>query len=648
MPNYGFVRVGAATPKLRVADPAYNISEILKIVKEADEKNVAVLVFPELSITGYTCADLFGQKLLLEKAVEFLGELLQQTETLDVLTIVGLPLMVEHKLFNCGVAVHRGRILGAVPKIHLPNYKEFYEKRWFTSGHVLGQSVSEINLLGQYVPCGRIMIKAEKPSFLLGMEICEDLWAVIPPSSYLALNGADIIANLSAGNELVSKADYRRQLILQQSARCMCGYIYASAGVYESTTDLVFGGHNMIAENGILLKESERFKRDSSLILSEIDVERLASERMLNKTYADNYEINAGSRNFVIVKTEFLKEYNIEDIGLERPVPPYPFVPGNPATVEERCREIFNIQVAGLAKRLQHTNMKHVVLGISGGLDSTLALLVTAQTFDTLHLPAENIIAITMPGFGTTDITYTNALDLMKALHVTIREIDIKPACLQHFKDIGHNAQDLDITYENVQARERTQILMDIANNIGGLVVGTGDLSELALGWATYNGDHMSMYSVNCSIPKTLVKFLVRWVADNIVNEQTAEVLQKVLNTPISPELLPPDTSGTIAQKTEDLIGPYELHDFFLYYTVRFGMHPKKVLFLADCAFKEKYSREEIKKWLKVFYNRFFSQQFKRSCLPDGPKVGTVSLSPRGDWRMPSDAEVRLWLAELD
>jgi NAD+ synthase (glutamine-hydrolysing) len=647
MSNHGFIRVAAASPIMKVADSEFNIREIIKLINKANSNYASIVVFPELGITGYTCGDLFGQRLLLDKATECLGELLYKTRNTDVVSLVGMPVMIDQKLFNCGVVIHHGVILGVVPKIHLANYKEFYEQRWFTSGHIVCKKVNEINILGKSVPFGNLVFKSENPRYTLGVEICEDLWSVIPPSSFLAINGATVIANLSASNELVSKADYRRQLVIQQSARCLAGYVYSSAGVNESTTDTVFGGDCMIAENGIILQSVERFQRDSTLIFTDLDIHRLETERQVNKSFADSYDYNLDKayQNVQILHGEpqknLLKKF-------KRKIEPHPFIPGNPNTRDDRCQEIFNIQVTGLAKRLEHTAANCAVIGVSGGLDSTLALLVIAKTFDLLKISSECIIGVTMPGFGTTDMTYHNAVKLMKSLGVKIKDIDIRPACMQHFTDIDQDPVKHDITYENSQARERTQILMDIANKENGLVIGTGDLSEIALGWSTYNGDHMSMYAVNCSVPKTLVRFLVNWIADNVFNETTKDILYRILATPISPELLPPDSAGKIKQKTEEVIGPYELHDFFLYYAIRFGMPPQKVLFLAEVAFKKKYTQNEIKKWLQTFYKRFFSQQFKRSCIPDGPKVGTISLSPRGDWRMPSDAEVSAWIKELD
>ncbi|MDT3697970.1 MAG: NAD(+) synthase [Thermincola sp.] len=648
MTTYGFVKVAAVSPRLKVADPLFNTQETEQLIKAADAAGAAVAVFPELGLTGYTCGDLFGQQLLLDKTIACLGLLLENTEDTDVLAVIGMPLAVNQKLYNCGAAIQHGQVLGIVPKLYPANYKEFYENRWFASGHTISQNMAQVEVLGKQVPFGEILFTCRQFKYCLGIEICEDLWTVVPSSSYMALNGANLTANLSASNDLVSKAGYRRQLVAQQSARCISGYIYASAGVHESTTDLVFGGDCIIAENGSILETSRRFHRDSAVIYSEIDVERLNSERQVNRTFTENYEIEGARKKFIRVEVSYNTIPSVEKAQFGRFVPRHPFIPDDLSSRHERCQEIFNIQVAGLAKRIEHTGMTSAVIGVSGGLDSTLALLVIAKTFKLLELPPQNIIAVTMPGFGTTETTFNNATKLMQSLQVNPHEISIVPACRQHFADIGLPEGVFDVTYENSQARERTQILMDLANKYNGLVVGTGDLSELALGWATYNGDHMSMYAVNCSIPKTLVKFLVQWIADNEVDESTRETLYNILNTPISPELLPPDANGEILQKTEEVVGPYELHDFFLYYAVRHGMAPRKILFLADVAFAGAYERDEIKKWLKTFYRRFFSQQFKRSCLPDGPKVGTISLSPRGDWRMPSDAEARLWLAELD
>ncbi len=639
--SYGFVRVAAAVPRLRVADCIYNAENIMKLIKKSIDEGAQFVVFPELCLTGYTCGDLFQQEVLLKESEKQLNSILDQTKNLDIVVLLGIPFRVDNQLYNCGVAIQKGNILGVVPKTYIPGYSEFYEERWFASGkNVFRDSV---NLCGRQVPFGTdLLFEAEGHSNIcFGIEICEDLWVPIPPSSLQSVSGATLLFNLSASNEVIGKYEYRKNLIKQQSAKCFAGYVYSSSGVYESTTDVVFGGHAIIAEYGSILSENERFSRNDQLIVSDIDVEKIINDRSKNTSYMEYSQI----KNFR--KIQF--DLGLRDMTkLRRFVDPHPFVPSNASTRDERCSEIFMIQTSGLAKRYEHTGMKYAVIGISGGLDSTLALLVVVRAFDMLNIPRENIIAVTMPGFGTTDITYTNAIELMKSMNVTIREVDIRPACIQHFKDIGHNPKEHDVTYENVQARERTQILMDISNKVGGLVIGTGDLSELALGWCTYNGDHMSMYAVNSSIPKTLVKFLTQWVADNVVSERTKDVLYKILDTPISPELLPPDALGKIQQKTEDIVGPYELHDFFLYHVVRYGACPKKVLFLAEQAFEGIYDSDTIRKWLKVFYRRFFSQQFKRSCLPDGPKVGTISLSPRGDWRMPSDASAEIWTRQLD
>lgn len=589
----------------------------------------------------------FCKKTLQAGALDALQVLLEKTRHLSIITIVGLPLTIAERLYNCAAVTLNGKILGVVPKMHLPNYKEFYEKRWFSSGFHLSNQIEEISLGGQKVPFGNLIFRSSDPAFSLGVEICEDLWMPIPPSSFLTLQGADIIANLSAGNELVAKAEYRRGLVVQQSARCVCAYLYASAGVHESTTDLVFSGDSLICENGQVLGATERFKRSSQLLYADVDLDILQHDRQVNKSYADNREYETLPRRIKQVEFSFQEKPVFSSACFTRKLSHNPFVPPDSAAVNERCREIFNIQVAGLAKRMEHTGSKHPVLGISGGLDSTLALLVATKTMEALDLPSRNVLAFTMPGFGTTEHTLGNALELMKALDVTFRQIDIRKACLQHFEDIGHDPEVFDVTYENVQARERTQVLMDLANKQGGLVIGTGDLSELALGWATYNGDHMSMYGVNSGIPKTLVKFLVKWAADNIFDARVSKILHQIIDTPISPELLPPDKEGKIVQKTEDVIGPYILHDFFLFYMLRYGMSPRKILFLAEKAYAGHYTKEEIKKWLYGFYQRFFRAQFKRSCLPDGPKVGSVNLSPRGDWRMPSDADASLWLSEL-
>lgn len=668
MNRYGFVKVAAVTPILKVANPSFNAKKIIDIVLETDNKKTSVVVFPELCITGYTCGDLFHQKTLLDSSLEALKSITRNTERTSVAILVGLPLLIDNKLYNCAVLIQHGEILGIVPKMFLPSYKEFYEKRWFTSGIEISKKKKSVNLFGKDIPFGNLLFHSSQFNFNLGIEICEDLWVNTPPSSYLTLQGADIIANLSASNELVGKADYRKSLVSNQSARCMCGYVYASAGVHESTTDTVFGGDCLIAENGTILEKSKRFSRGNSIIYAEIDVERLVSERQINKSYSDNIDLQDSLIQTIKLDYNHSHEVYLEIDEFDRFVEKNPFIPSDSRMVNERCGEIFNIQVAGLAKRLEHTGMKNVVIGVSGGLDSTLALLVISKTFELLGLPSENIHGITMPGFGTTNRTYNNAIELMKALNISSQEVSIKEASLQHFKDIGHDVDIHDITYENTQARERTQILMDISNKVGGLVVGTGDLSELALGWCTYNGDHMSMYAVNSSVPKTLVKHLVKWYANiNKTNmfedfialarddkplkgekeEIISKILYDILDTIVSPELLPPKEDGTIQQVTEDSVGPYELHDFFLYYMLRFGMTPKKILFLAKKAYKDKYEEETIRKWLKVFYKRFFTQQFKRSCMPDGVKVGSISLSPRSDWRMPSDADMSIWVDQI-
>lgn len=645
MNNYGFVKCAVASPKLKIANPKYNAKEILELILEAQNRKTQILVFPELSLTGYTCGDLFNQKLLIDKALEELKKLMKKTKEIDILNFIGVPIPINGGLYNCVVALQYGEIKGIVPKIHLPNYKEFYEKRWFASGKHLIENVEAIDLFGEKYPFGNLIFENRELGYKVGVEICEDLWSPIPQSGYLSLNGANIIVNLSASNELVAKADYRNQLVRQQSATTICGYAYSSAGVHESTTDIVFSGDCMVYENGNLLNRSDRFKRNNQIIYADIDIDRIMYERRVNKTFSNQMEyVNCCNYKFVKVDGQRY-EPDIKD--LDRKIFYNPFIPSNSMLINERCEEIFNIQVAGLAKRLEHTNIKHAVIGVSGGLDSTLALLVAHQTFNLLGIPSKNILGVTMPGFGTTENTYNSAVNLMKTMNVGIKEIDIKAACIHHFNDIDHNIEKHDVIYENVQARERTQILMDLANKINGLVIGTGDLSEMALGWSTYNGDHMSMYAVNCSVPKTLVKFLVRWVADNRVSDKAKDILHNIINTPISPELLPPDKNGEIVQKTENIIGPYELHDFFLYHMIRHGIQPQKMLFIGKKAFEGRYSEKEIKKYLKMFYKRFFTQQFKRSCIPDGPKVGSVSLSPRGDWRMPSDADFEIWIEEL-
>ena len=638
--NYGFVKVAAAVPLVQVADCFYNIEKIEGLMRQASEKGVQIIAFPELSVTGYTCLDLFAQQTLLDGAEEALLQLVSNTADLDILTIVGVPLRTENRLINAAVVFQKGAIRGVVPKTYLPNYKEFQEQRWFTSVTELREST--ISIGEEEYPMGSHLL-FRSGRLTAGIEICEDLWVPVPSSSLLAMEGANIIFNLSASNELIGKHAYLRSLICQQSARCMAGYVYASSGFGESSTDLVFAGNGIIAENGNLLAESPRFMMEEQLVISEIDIDTLQNDRQVNTSFM------YGTSGLPKEKAQVVDfQVRIPDgFSLTRPVDPHPFTPSGEA-LKERCEEIFHIQVAGLAKRLVHAHAQTAVVGISGGLDSTLALLVTVMTFDVLKMPRGQIIGITMPGFGTTDRTYTNACDLIRSLGVTLKEIPIKEACLQHFRDIDHDPSVHDVTYENSQARERTQLLMDVANQKNGLVIGTGDLSELALGWATYNGDHMSMYGVNGSIPKTLVKYLVEWVANHKVDDASRLTLLDIVDTPISPELIPADENGNIKQKTEDLVGPYELHDFFLYHFLRFGSHPSKIYFLAQKAFAGIYDNATVKKWLYTFFRRFFQQQFKRSCLPDGPKVGSVSLSPRGDWRMPSDAVSRLWLEEIE
>ncbi len=639
--NYGFVKVAAAVPHVQVADCFYNIQQMEGLMRQASDKGVQIIAFPEMSVTAYTCLDLFAQQTLLKNAEQALLKLVSDTADLNILTIAGAPLVTENRLINAAIAFQAGKILGVVPKTYIPNYKEFQEQRWFTSATELRDKTVSIG--DRTYPLGsHLLFTAGQVK--VGIEICEDLWVPVPPSSLLAMEGANILVNISASNELIGKHHYLRSLICQQSARCMAGYVYASAGFGESSTDLVFAGNGIIAENGTLLEESPRFTMQEQLVISEIDIENLQNDRQVNTSFMHGTSTLLADETITI---PFALSENSGQPVLTRSVDPHPFTPSGDA-LKERCEEIFQIQVAGLAKRIVHTHSRTAVVGISGGLDSTLALLVTVMTFDALNIPRNQILGITMPGFGTTDRTYTNACDLIRSLGVTLKEISIKDACLQHFKDISHNPSVHDVTYENSQARERTQILMDVANQENGMVIGTGDLSELALGWATYNGDHMSMYGVNGSIPKTLVRYLVEWVAHNRVDEASRATLLDIVDTPISPELIPADENGNIKQKTEDLVGPYELHDFFLYHFLRFGSSPAKIYFLAQQAFGGSYDKETIRKWLHTFFRRFFQQQFKRSCLPDGPKVGSVSLSPRGDWRMPSDAMATLWLKEIE
>lgn len=639
--NYGFIKVAAAVPSVKVADCKYNIEQIEQQIIMAEGQGVEIIVFPELSITGYTCQDLFGQTLLLETAENAMLMLLDFTRQLNIIAIVGLPISSGDLLLNCAAVIQKGQILGIIAKEYLPNYKEFYEKRWFASSQDLRTTV--LRYAGNQVTItSSPQIFSTCDGVRFGVEICEDVWAPTPPSNHLALAGADIIFNLSASDELIGKHDYLCSLLAQQSARTITGYVYSSAGFGESSQDVVYGGNALIYENGQLLKCGSRFSTNAQIQISQIDVERLRTERRINTTF-----VNA-QRRMIGEEVLYRDAHSIspKEFSIEREIDPHPFIPSL-TMLNYSCEEILNIQVMGLVKRIVHTACKRVVIGISGGLDSTLALLICVKAFEKLSLDYSGIIGITMPGFGTTDRTYTNALEVMKALNVTIREINIIKSVTQHFADIGHNIELHDTVYENSQARERTQILMDISNQVGGLVIGTGDLSELALGWCTYNGDHMSMYAVNSSIPKTLVACMVKHIAKSM-NPKIEAILNDILDTPISPELVPADENGNIKQKTEDLVGPYELHDFFLYYYIRHGFRPAKIYILAQKAFAGKYNDDTIKHWLKTFFKRFFTQQFKRSCLPDGPKVGSISLSPRGDWRMPSDASAELWIKECE
>lgn len=629
----GFIKVAAVTPKIKVADPAYNTEEILKIIDETEKNGASILVFSELTISGYTCGDLFLQQPLLTECKNQLLRIVKATENKSMLVVVGCPIVIKQKLYNCAVVISDGSILGIVPKTHLPNYSEFYELRHFTSGEGLeedlwfGEEFGYVNVaVNQLFKCKEI------PELVVACEICEDLWVPLPPSTYHAMAGATVICNPSASVETTTKESYRRSLVSNQSARLLAAYIYADAGEGESTQDVVYSGHHLICENGSVLAEAKRFTNE--IIYADIDVQKLAAERRKMTSFP-------GGQTDDYFEQEFSLE--VKENKITRTFPKAPFVPDNQDERDKRCDEILSLQSMGLKKRLEHTNCKHAVVGISGGLDSTLAVLVTARAFDLLDIPRENLICVTMPCFGTTDRTYQNAVSLIKELGATLKEVRIEKAVRQHFADIGHDENNHDVTYENSQARERTQILMDMANQYNGMVIGTGDMSELALGWATYNGDHMSMYAVNCSVPKTLVRYLVLYYAETTDNKKLSEVLMDVLDTPVSPELLPP-VDGVISQKTEDLVGPYELHDFFLYYMLRFGFPKSKLYRMAKLTFDGVYDDETIKKWLDKFYWRFFSQQFKRSCLPDGPKVGSVAVSPRGDLRMPSDASPTAWI----
>lgn len=633
--KYGFVKVAGATPKIRVADCEFNANQIIAQINEAEKNGASLVVFPELCVTGYTCSDLFLQSALLNAAKDAVKKIVFETAELDIVSIVGTPIALRQSLFNCAVVIYKGKILGIVPKINIPNYSEFYEARHFTSGKDFDEGLFEFNGFDNvYFGSNLIFACRQMPDFSFAVEICEDLWTPESPSVELALSGANIICNLSCSDDVIGKAQYRRNLVKMQSGKLICGYIYSDSGFGESTTDMVFSGQNIISENASILAESKRFT--TGIIYADVDVAKLSSERRRTNTFPHKKD------NFVI---EF--DMNLKRTRLSRTFPQMPFVPADKTDLANRCEEIITMQATGLATRLAHTGIKNVVLGLSGGLDSTLALIVCVHAFDMLFLDRKNIHTVTMPCFGTTKRTKSNAQLLAEAYGVSFEDIDITLAVRQHFSDINHNESITDITYENSQARERTQILMDLSNKYSGLVIGTGDLSELALGWATYNGDHMSMYAVNVSIPKTLVRYLTAYEAEKSEGI-LKNVLLDVLDTPVSPELLPPDNNGEIAQKTEDVVGPYELHDFFLYYLVRFGFSPSKIYYLAKQSFEGKYDNPTIKKWLTVFIKRFFSQQFKRSCLPDGPKVGSVTLSPRGDWRMPSDASVNLWLKDLE
>jgi len=630
---YGYYRVASAVNTTTVANPEKNAKEVLSLIREAYAKEVSVVVFPELTLTGYTASDLFLNQTLLTAQNEALQYILNNIEDISTIAIIGIALIEADRLYNCAAVVQNGQILGIVPKSYLPNKKEFYEKRQFVSGRDIVRTTAE--LLGKEVPFGVDLLFSDGCDMTFGVEVCEDLWAVTPPSNHMASNGANLLFNLSASNELIGKHEYREELVRTQSARCMAAYVYASSGVGESTTDTVFGGHAIIAEYGTTLVQSERFLMKNQLITADVDLEKLRWLRINESSYSD------GRRK----KTRTVKLYRLPILtNIKRTITPAPFVPSRYADKKQRCEEIVYIQAHGLIKRMQHTNIKKVVIGISGGLDSTLALLSTHYAFDLMEWENHNIIAVTMPGFGTTSRTKNNAVTLCNALGVTLKEVDITDLSLKEFDAIGHDADDHSVTYENVQARARTSILMNLANKEGGLVIGTGDLSEIALGWSTYNGDHMSMYALNSGIPKTLIRYVIEYYKKN---EILAPIIDDILDTPISPELLPHD-DNEITQETEEIVGPYELHDFFLYHFIKYGAKPKKIRYLALLAFDGKYDEKIITKWLKTFFWRFFTQQFKRSCIPDGPKVGTISLSPRADWKMPSDADVKAWMDELD
>lgn len=639
---HGFFRVASVIPEVKIADVEANVDFIINKLDELNASGTRVAVFPELCVTGYTCGDLFHQKELLETSSSGIARLREVSSKYDMMFVVGAPIEICDTLYNCAVAFANGRVVAVVPKTYLPNYNEFYERRWFAPAGNIPTGILEWG--PDNSPVGTDIV-IDVDGVGVGMEICEDLWTPIPPSTRAALNGAEIILNLSASDDLIGKYDYLKSLISQQSARCISAYVYSSAGFGESTTDLAFDGKALIYENGTLLAEAPRWTRHSSHVIADIDIEAIRHDRRHIMSFGDARKIENNGKPVRYVSAGIAEH---PQKGLKRNVSPLPFVPGNGKTIDSRCEEIINIQISGLAQRLHVTHTQNLVIGISGGLDSTLALLVAARTFDVLGLDRKGIIGVTMPGFGTTDRTHDNAVELMKSLGITSREISITAAVKQHFSDIGHDINVHDVTYENSQARERTQLLMDIANQVGGMVLGTGDLSELALGWATYNGDHMSMYGVNASVPKTLAKHLVKWCAVTTEDDHERQILLDIVDTPISPELIPADEKGNIKQKTEDLVGPYELHDFYLYYTLRYGFTPRRVYYLAKHAFSGVYDSPTILKWLRTFYRRFFTQQFKRSCLPDGPKIGSVCLSPRGDWRMPSDASSAAWLKEVD
>lgn len=641
----GLVRVGAAVPSLALGNVKENMKRHLAMMREAKEKRVSIVTFPELSLTGYTCGDLFFQRRLLDDVTDALLTLKDEMPE-EIIAVVGAPLEIEGALYNCAVVLHKGEIISAVPKTFLPNNGEFYEKRWFQSGDARRDAWAAIPKLKTDV-CRQAIFETED-GVRFGIELCEDLWAPLPPSTMLSVSGAEIILNLSASNELLSKREYRQQLISQQSARCQCGYVYVSAGMGESSSDLVFSGHSVIASCGTVIRESEGYLADDYLMTADIDIDRIRADRMKQSSFADcAAQVRAMWKQEPNILRTMEKALLPDDVTPDYRVSKHPFIPSDKASRQLRCAQILAMQATALARRLAVTGGK-VVVGISGGLDSTLALLAACKAVDMLHLPRTNILGITMPCFGTTDRTYHNALDLMTSLGVSQREIPIHNAVRQHFADIGHDESDHSVTYENCQARERTQVLMDVANKIGAIVLGTGDLSEIALGWCTYNADHMSMYGVNSGVPKTLVRWVIQTAAENEAFSSSRECLQSILDTPISPELLPPDEKGNILQQTEDVVGPYALHDFFLYYAIRFGYPPKKVFDLCCIAFQDDFSCETILKWLKNFYRRFWTQQFKRNCMPDGVKIGSIALSPRGDWRMPSDAQYKAWMDECD